>query len=88
MWAQKTSRSSNPIVLCLLPKSPSWVLPSSKFEEGKGVLGGLGDEPCKCSNTPYQKPHILNCLRCLNLLNNLDLIGVGLYPTVGHKEAK
>ena len=43
-------------------------------------------EPTESSNTASKPSYILDALRCFDLLNGLDLVGVGFYPPLRHKE--
>src|SRR3954467_2349926 len=63
-----------------------WTCLFQDFEKRQGAFRRPGDKPAKSRHATGKSSHILDTRWCFNLLDGLDLVGVGFDPTLGHEE--
>ena len=63
-----------------------WTCLFQNFEKWQGALSRSRDKPAESSYATGKSSYILDALWCFNLLNGLDLVGIGFNSPLRHEE--
>src|SRR3954467_15450830 len=93
LWSRRDKyRSGGQVFLQVLQRSLrfrspfTWTCLFQDFEKRQGAFRRPGNKPAESRHAAGKSQHVLDTRWCFNLLDGLDLVGVGFDPTLRHEE--